>query len=137
MNLRKPRFEKQNIWIPIAVILGCAMMVPMGCRQKSERVTKSPQQGADCWTIIGLREERGRDTMQTDDGQMYHNYFCAVVFENNGEQLSLVYVNSLPAGLELNVGQTYEIAGLDKAKYADDWNGYWLHDVTLKLVAGE
>ena len=86
------------------------------------------------WVVIELRDDRGHDTLESPDGQIYHNYFCAVVLEQNGETLSLLYENELPEDLKLEVGHRYIVDGLDDATYTDDWMGYWIHDITLRRI---
>jgi len=70
--------------------------------------------------------------VQTEAGEMYHNYYFAVVLERSGESIRLLYVNRLPEGLELKLGEEYFIAGIDTVAYSKAWRGYWIHDVDFR-----
>lgn len=113
--------------IPAMLLL---VMVPIaGCRSESGAAADPPP---GVWTITQLRDDRGHDTIMSTDGDMYHDYFCAVVLEqDDGDSVSLLYMNDLPDSLDLKLGQRFRIDGLDAATWAEHWQGYWLSDVQL------
>ena len=73
-----------------------------------------------------MRADKGRATVQNEAGEMYHNYYCAVALERSGESIRLLYVNRLPEGLELKLGEEYFLAGIDTSAYSTARRRYWI-----------
>lgn len=113
-------------------LLHCALaaLVLAGCGHSNK--TRDALRSGDPWSVTELRADQGRDTVQTEAGEMYHNYYFAVVLERSGESIRLLYVNRLPEGLELKLGEEYFIAGIDTVAYSKAWRGYWIHDVDFR-----
>lgn len=120
-HLRSP------ILLLIAVVLA-------GCYGDQNTSQSNTNQDAAYWTITELRADQGHDTIEAEDGGMYHNNFCAVVLKKDDESINLLYENALPENLDLMVGNHYHIDGLDDATYSDNWHGYWLHNVRLRRI---
>ncbi len=127
---RSYRWRMQG-WIARFIAVNVMTMIGFSGCSKDSIPTNELNPG---WVIIELRDDRGHDTLASPDGQMYHNYFCAVVLRKNGETLSLLYENELPEELKLEVGQRFIVDGLNDATYAEDWKGYWIHDITLRSI---
>ena len=118
-------------------IMCLATLLHSGCRDQSPTKQQPEPTSPKAWRITELQDDRGHDTIKNDDGLTYHNYFWAVVLKNDGEEISLLYENALPENLDLKIGQTYKLDGLETANYSDDWHGYWIHDSKLTPLPGK
>jgi len=112
--------------------LALTVTILCGCVSETNVSKQDANEDSSAWKITVLRADHGHDTMESEDGGMYHNYFCAVVLTRNDESIHLLYENRLPENLVLKIGDRYHINGLANATYSDDWNGYWIHDVQLQ-----